>query len=417
MRWVAAALALGLGLGLGCKSDPPAAEPTSGSTSAATDAGSSSGTASDTGSDTQGSSSSTGSGEPRLAFEEIEVEGGLEMATDLALGPGGDDLYILDKSGRIGRYTLDGVRLGRVDVPGVHSDLDCGLISLAFDADGALYVSACLSQEDGAILRVDFDDGATTEILRAGDPDASRPWHNVGRIGFDESGALWALFGDKRVPANGQDVDNDLSALVRIIPTKDGSMPAAGNHQGNVYAYGLRSPWRGVLDNMGRWWVGDVGANGFEEINLITAAGENFGWNLAEGPCEEDCAGLVEPITLWEHDTIVPYMVDDEDVRSTVSRTVYVGLQYQPNDEDPYDGWLDNAVLFGDYCLGFLRAAEANADGELTRDEHLGHLDTPTGWVQGPDGHIYVTTFGICETAGLEEDDPPASRLLRAVRR
>ena len=404
MRWVALVLALG------CKSDPPAAEPTSGSTSETPATGSSSGGESGT-----RGSSSTGIGQPRLQFEEIDVEGGLAMATDLALGPGGDDFYILDKSGTIGRYTLDGARLGRVEVPGIHSDLDCGLISLAFDADGALYVSACLSQQDGAILRVDFDDGTTTEILRAGDPAAPRPWHNVGRIGFDDSGALWALFGDKRIPDHGQDDDNDLSALVRIIPTQDGSKPASGNHRDNVYAYGLRSPWRGVLDNMGRWWVGDVGANGFEEINLISAAGQNFGWNRAQGSCEEDCDGLVDPVTQWEHDTIVPYMVDDPDVRSTVARTVYVGLQYQPNDEDPYDGWLDNAVLFGDYCLGFVRAGEADADGDLIRDEHIGHLDTPTGWAQGPDGYIYITTFGICETAGLDESDPPPSRLLRAV--
>ena len=59
---------------------------------------------------------------------------------------------------------------------------------------------------------------------------------------------------------------------------------------------------------------------------------------------------------------------------------------------------LTGKVLFGDYCLGYVRAAEADDQGRLTSDEHVGHLDTPSAWRQGPDGYIYVSTFGACQT-------------------
>lgn len=379
----------------------------------------------------------------RLAFEEIGVQGGLAMATELRFLPTPPDaepeLLVLSKDGTVVHLRLQGdtaQRLGTFSVPGVHSDLDCGLLSLAidpaFEDNGFIYAGLCESQFDSAIVRLTFTPqdyaaipGSAVEIMVAGDPAADRPWHNIGSIGFDETGAMWALFGDKRVTANGQDVGNDLSAVVRIIPSRgpQGGHEAAPDNpfvdvegaDPDVFAYGLRSPWRGALDSAGRLWIGDVGANGVEEIDLLDMPGQNFGWAAHEGPCDADCDGLVDPVTSWHHDEVTQYMLDDPDVRNTNGRVAWVGVEHVPGQSDPYAGRLAGKMLFGDFCLGYVRALQVDEQGGTLADEHLGHLAHASSWDQGPDGYLYATTFGSCETVKLDPADPPPSGLWRAI--
>jgi glucose/arabinose dehydrogenase len=377
----------------------------------------------------------------RLRFEEIDVPDDFTLVTKFRFLPGGGELLALHKDGRVGHFRLEDAaleRLGEFAVPEAYSDLDCGLLGLALDPDFAtnrlIYISTCASQTDSVVLRLTFDPldlpatvASRVTIIGAGDPAAPRPWHNVGEIGFDATGALWALFGDKRVASNGQAAGNDLSALVRVIPNRDatgsGSTPAPDNpwpddpdRSPNVYAIGLRSPWTGLVDHLGRFWVGDVGSDAFEEVNLISEPGQNLGWAGVEGPCEGDCGDAVDPVAWWAHEDITAYITDDDDVRATVARVAWVGLEYRPGAAgDPYGGRLTDAVLFGDYCLGFVRALQVDAAGAIVRDEPLGHLAVPSGWDVGPGGFVYASTFGRCETAGIDESDPPPSGLWRAV--
>ena len=415
----------------------------------ASTSGPSSSSASEAGDDTASSASASDSGTSsggelgplRLRFEELEVGSEFSLVTDIRFVPGTDELLVLSKDGRVGHYLVEAdraERLGGFTLPGVHSDLDCGLISLAFDPDFArnrfAFFSACSSQPDNVIVRVtlDLDDYAAsaatlTEIYTASEPDAPRPWHNIRAIGFDDTGALWALLGDKRVAANGQDASNDLSALIRVIPNRtpggSGHTPASDNpfsgdpeRSPNVYAWGLRSPWRGIYDRKGRWWIGDVGTDAFEEINLVSESGQNFGWAAQEGPCAGTCAGVTDPIGGWSHDTDTPQIRDDEDARPTVRRAIWIGLEYDPaGGPDPYGGRLTGAVLTGDFCVGFVRALEVDDEGAVTRDEHVGHLPFASGWDRGPDGYVYAASFGRCESVNIDESDPPPSRLVRAI--
>ena len=374
----------------------------------------------------------------RLEFEELEVQGSLGLVTDFAFLPGSMELLVLSLDGRIGHYGIEGNQvnlLGEFTVPGVYNDLDCGLISIAIDPgfsdNGLLYVGMCTSQQDSAIHRLHFDasdyagiGASSAEIMVAGDPEAPRPWHNIGAMGFDATGALWALFGDKRVSSHGQDLSSPLSALVRIIPATEGHEPAPDNPfvdgamgHPDVYAYGLRSPWRGSLDTHGRWFIGDVGANGFEEIDMVDAPAQNFGWAAHEGPCEGGCEGMVEPLRSWSHDEITDYMLDDEDVVATNARVAWTGGPYVGGAQDQYRGNLDDRVLFGDYCLGYVRSLQVDDQGTVTADEHLGHLALPVAWRQGSDGYLYTATFGRCETLGLDPEDPPTSRIYRVIGR
>jgi glucose/arabinose dehydrogenase len=84
--------------------------------------------------------------------------------------------------------------------------------------------------------------------------------------------------------------------------------PFANNTEGfrqEIYAYGLRNPWRFSFDSAtGQLWVGDVGQNKYEEIDLVKKGG-NYGWNTMEGvhcfkPSDCDRAGLELPV--WEYD-------------------------------------------------------------------------------------------------------------------
>jgi hypothetical protein len=380
-----------------------------------------------------------------LEFAEIQVEGGLAFATELAFLPTAPtaepELLVLGKDGDITHLRLQddvAARLGTFAVPGVYSTSDCGLISAAIDPEFAtnafFYVGICESQTESTILRLTFtpDDYAAiadsaVEIMRVGDPLADRPWHNVGALGFDDTGAMWALFGDKRVADNGQDLDDDLGAVVRIIPSREpegGHAPAPDNPflampdvDPDVYAYGLRSPWRGALDRVGRLWIGDVGANDVEEIDVVTMPGQNFGWAAEEGPCKSSCGDLREPVAWWHHDEVTQYMRDDTDVRNTNGAVSWVGLEHRSIDAaaDPYDGELAGKMLFGDFCLGYVRTLAIDDAGAPIADTHVGHLAFASAWAQGPDGFVYATTFGSCETGGLDPADPPPSGLWRAI--
>lgn len=365
-----------------------------------------------------------------LDFEEIALPDDTVLLTEAVWVPGTDDtLLLLNKDGRVDRVRIDGdvaEAVSSFQLDGVFSQTDCGLISAAFDPDfesnGRVYFGTCLDQTRSGVVRVTLDaDGAPVpdsqvEILVVGDDDAPREWHNVGSIGFEPDGVLWALFGDKKVAENGQDPSSPLSALVRVVLSEDGVSAAPGNPGGafeeTVYAKGLRSPWRGTLDDAGRWWVGDVGANDAEELNLIDAPGLNFGWPDHEGDCTA-CGGTQPPVASWRHTEIHPYMVDDVIVSPTAKRTVWVGPQVQ--DGAPYDGLLDGHVIFGDYCLGFLRAIQADADGKIVVDAHLGHLEQITSMIEMPDGTLVATTFGICGTGDLNPGAPPPAKLHRAV--
>jgi glucose/arabinose dehydrogenase len=369
--------------------------------------------------------------ERRLEFVPITTDEPLVRATDLRFLPGSDELLVLSKDGDVGHYVLgdDGARmLGRFVVPNIHTPSDCGLISVAIDPEfednRLFYVGLCLSREDSAIYRFELVDDyeavvdTRAEVMVVGHPSASQPWHNIGSMGFDAGGNLWALFGDKTVAQSSQDPTENLGSIVRIVPDRspDGSgyEPAVDNpfygdpeRSWDIWAMGLRSPWKGLLDAKGRYWVGDVGSKEFEEINLVTEGGQNLAWPLFEGLCtDDDCSDYVDPVAVWPHAPHA-YIGDDEQATASTSRVAWVGVAYEDRGNDPYDGWLTGKVLFGDSCVGYVRALEADDSGNIVSDEHVGHIVSPTGWDQGPDGHIYVVTYGGCGSGSIDNDDPP----------
>jgi uncharacterized repeat protein (TIGR03806 family) len=166
-------------------------------------------------------------------------------------------------------------------------------------------VSRFRSTDGGATL-----DPATEEILLTLDKLPTR--HNGGTIMFGPDGYLYVGFGDGGGPADdsnpAQNVDSLQGKLLRIdvdVPTgyaiPPGNPFAHGGGRPEVFAWGLRNPWRFSFDRVtGELWVGDVGEDSWEEIDRVVAGG-NYGWPIREGSrCfgRESCrsAGLIPPV-------------------------------------------------------------------------------------------------------------------------
>ncbi len=399
------------------------------------------------GTDTDGVGTDAGVPEPPpgpfgLSFESVTLPSSVDLVTDFAFLPAAGELLAASLDGTLHHLVLDGDDAERVvtfELPDVYYERDCGLISLALDPDfednGFVYVGYCVDIRGSGVFRFQYDEGdpvasvdSLTEVIvvsapPTADPADERPWHNVGALSFDRAGNLWVPFGDKVRRSGAQDTDSALGSLIRVVPNRDpeGSgydVPednpfARGGGFDAIYAWGLRSPWRGLLDTQGRYWVGDVGAVDYDEIDVIVAPGENMGWPDYEGPCAEDCGDYINPVTGWDRALDHPYMLDDSDVNPLQARVPYVGIAYEPT-QDRYQGHLNHRVLFGDFCTGYVRAGQLDDSRELTYDEPVGHIDNPAAWRQGADGYVYVMTYGRCQT-DVQNSTDSETELFRVV--
>lgn len=376
-----------------------------------------------------------------LSLEELSIDGEPELGTVIRFVPDRSELLLLTQTGRVLRYALaDGEfsLLDEVQLPHVAGYDDCGLVSMAFDPafadNGFVYFGHCTSGTSSSVTRYTWQGdaldsmlGSEVEVLAVGAPASQRPWHNVGAIGFDRTGALWAQLGEKTIQMNAQDPSNKLGKLVRVLPDPEapgGHRPAPDNawpddatRDPDVFALGFRSPWQGTYDAAhDRWLVGDVGADNIEELNLVTRAGQNFGWPTAEGPCNTEmvgdgCAELTDPIAHYLHALRGRYVEEDAETVPTTDRAVWVtGPLGALDEDDPYDGRLAGRFLFGDMFTGWVRLLAIDDDGSVSFDELIGHLRFATSWAQGPDGYLYGIRFG--DYKGHSDD--PRVRLYRA---
>ncbi len=161
------------------------------------------------------------------------------------------------------------------------------------------------------------DPNSEEELMRIKQPFWN---HNGGTLAFGPDGYLYIALGDGGKAddpfRNGQNLKTLLGSILRIdIDNKGKDTPYAipkdnpfVKHQyarAEIYAYGLRNPWRLSFDReTGTGWIADVGQNLWEEINILQSGG-NYGWNLREaahkfGPEGSEARDdLIDPI--WEY--------------------------------------------------------------------------------------------------------------------
>ena len=281
-----------------------------------------------------------------------------------------------------------------------------GLLGLAFDPDygssGYFYVYYSASNPRRSVVSR-FSVSASDPD--SADPDSERivlevpqPYsnHNGGQIVFGPDGRLYIGLGDggsRNDPhGNGQDLSTLLGSILRIdvsglddvgvysIPAGNPFAGGDAGARGEIWAYGLRNPWRFTFDRLtGDLWAGDVGQNRYEEIDVVRP-GVNYGWNVMEGdecfrPMEGcDRTGLEQPIAVYGRDGGC----------SVTGGYVYRGARLPS---------LYGAYVYGDFCSGKIWALRYE-DGAVT--EHIELVDSGlsiSSFGEDRHGELYILSF------------------------
>lgn len=335
-----------------------------------------------------------------------EVASGLRSPTDLSSAP--DDsgrLFFLEQPGVIRIYKAGAL------LPTPFLDIsdkvkssgnEQGLLGIAFHPDfaqnGFFYVHYTGLQGigDSVISRfqvtADNPDQADPQsekvLLTVGQPYEN---HNGGQLAFGPDGYLYIGLGDggsaNDPRGNGSSLETLLGKILRIdvnsgdpyaIPADNPF--ANGGGRPEIWAYGLRNPWRFSFDSAtGDLWIADVGQNQWEEINFLASGspgGAHFGWNFFEGthPFKGNPppdVQLLSPIYEYQH---------------SEGCSVTGGYAYRGKDLPEFFG----IYLFGDFCSGRIWGSLRDGSGNFQTQELFSSGFSITSFGEDRNGEIYL---------------------------
>jgi len=288
--------------------------------------------------------------------------------------------------------------------PLVTSGGEQGLLSVAFHpnyaANGFFYVNYTDLNGDTVIARYRVsvnpntaDPSSATILLTIPQPF---PNHNGGQLLFGPDGYLYIGMGDG---GSGGDPSNNAQNLMSLLGKilridVDNSQPYGippdnpfltdPNASDEIWAYGLRNPWRFSFDRQtGDLFIADVGQNNLEEVNFQAAAstgGENYGWRLMEGSscfnpgsnCNDGSLAL--PILEYDH---------------SLGCSISGGYRYRGLQSPGMAG----LYFYGDFCSGRIWGATQNAQGAWTTTQLLATALQITAFGEDEDGELYVASF------------------------
>ncbi len=246
--------------------------------------------------------------------QQIEIElfaNGLSSPVGIE-NAGDDRLFVVEQFGTISIIDVNGIVNGtpflNIDDRVTNNGGEQGLLGLAFHPDyitnGFFFVNYINNNGDTVVSRFSRSTTNTANpnseliILTIAQPFAN---HNGGDLAFGSDGYLYIGTGDG---GNGGDPGNRAQNLMELLGkmlridvdnTSNGNnyaIPSDNPFVGNpnaldeIWAYGLRNPWRFSFDTVtNELWIGDVGQDATEEINRVSVAtiGYNFGWRCYEG--------------------------------------------------------------------------------------------------------------------------------------
>lgn len=239
------------------------------------------------------------------------------------------------------------------------------------------------------------DPGSEVVLLTIKQPFSN---HNGGKIAFGNDGFLYIGVGDggsggdpqkhgqNRASLLGKilriDVDKTTEALKYGIPR---SNPYQGNSQGfkeEIFAYGIRNPWRFSFDKVtGDLWVGDVGQNKTEEIDIVKNGG-NYGWNTMEA---EECFGQVNCNTQGMILPVWSYRQGPQTGNSVTGGHVYRGKSVKA---------LQGKYVYGDYVTGNIWALTPAGKGKYTNALLIKHKGMISSFGEDANDELYICSYG-----------------------
>ena len=325
-----------------------------------------------------------------------------EEPVSMAAPAGDKTIYLVEKVGRV-----RAMRNGRLD-PTPVLDItgqvalggEQGLLGLAFSLDRRfLYVY--YTDVGGDVRIVEYamrggraDKGSRRELLSVEHSQFGN--HNGGQLQMARDGTLWAGIGDGGSagdpPGNGQNLGVLLGKIIRIDPRPGGGRPyriPADNPfarrpgaRPEVWAYGLRNPWRFSFDPANNdLWIGDVGQGTWEEVDHApgSAGGRNYGWSQREGTHEfkgARPAGAVDPVLEYEH---------AGSACSITGGVVYRGAAIPA---------LRGAYLYGDYCAGWVKGLRLRGERVVDQRDFGLHVEGIASFGTDQAGEVYALSLG-----------------------
>ena len=316
-------------------------------------------------------------------------------------------LFVVERAGRI-RIVMGGRKLGTpfLDISSnVRTDSERGLLSMAFapdyrksrrfyvyftDKTGDIHIQE-FKRSSGSRNRADA--GSGRNLLTIAHREFSN--HDGGQLQFGPDGYLYAGIGDGGSggdPHNhGQSLNTHLAKLLRIDPRHGSPYSVKGNPFASrkgalpeIWAYGLRNPWRFSFDrSTGDLVIADVGQDSEEEVDFARRGrgkGANYGWNVFEGGRRYrsgSAPGAVKPRVTHSHDDgycsiTGGYVVRDRSLGSLYGRYVY-----------------------GDFCKTGLRSVKLGRSGGASGDRAVPGVSVSSVASFGEDarGRVYVVSL------------------------
>lgn len=357
-------------------------------------------------------------------FSLVTVATGLSQPTAFAFR-GGKILVTEKASGKVQVVRPDGsLRPTPYVTLKVSSESERGVLGVAVDPDFATntFVYIYYTTGPGAlgytgspknrVSRFTTAPGlvATSETIILDNIPSDTGTHNGGDIQFGFDGKLYVAVGDGGLShEDAQTLDSLRGKMLRI--QRDGSIPKGNPHKlagrrcglptgeppgvspcKEIYAYGLRNPFRFSLrPSNGSYLIGDVGERTWEELHTLVPGG-NYGWNVVEGPCLLASPNCDPTSTAYPAQYQRPIHFYNHHGAGETGRTIIAGA-FAGNGSNypaPYAG----VYFYGDFSANWIHVLTMNTANTVTSQSDFAALNMPVAFRDGPDGSIYVLSFG-----------------------
>ncbi len=331
-------------------------------------------------------------------FQNELVQTGLNQPTSIAFLPD-DKVLVTQKMGQILILDLKQSTPSftqYLTISDINSGGERGLLNVVIDPDFPvkpyIYVVYHRDSDKRVFVSRFTHDGNTadlsSEFVVWQDPSLfSHVFHHGGGLSFGPNGYLYLTTGEQFKGFDAQDLTKAGGKIIRIA--SDGSIPSdnpfvdgSGGNLDEIWAYGLRNPYRAhwdlpVTGSIGpRFFIGEVGGNlasSNEDIH-IGEKGINYGWPYCEGvTCNNSNQTYDKPLFTYEH---------NGGGASVIGGIVYHGGQFPESYQNNY--------FYGDYALQYIRYLSLDSNGNVQGSHQF---ENKAGLVvditEGNDGAIY----------------------------